>query len=214
VTKNVAEIADFVHDYLVETGKKELENCWGPRYRWEHTLRVAQWASRLAKEEKANVGVCVVAALFHDVSYFVSEDNSKHGIKSAEIARDFLLKNNYSKDFVEKVAYAVESHVSEPNPRTLEAKTLQDADSLDRFGCFRILLMGKTAELSNLENLRQKLNSSLTYLGKLENGDFGPMWTRTGDKELKRLIVLNREIQKGVIEELKNTSLPEVESPL
>jgi hypothetical protein len=168
----------------------------------------------LAKEEKANVGVCVVAALFHDVSYFVSEDNSKHGIKSAEIARDFLLKNNYSKDFVEKVAYAVESHVSEPNPRTLEAKTLQDADSLDRFGCFRILLMGKTAELSNLENLRQKLNSSLTYLGKLENGDFGPMWTRTGDKELKRLIVLNREIQKGVIEELKNTSLPEVELPL
>jgi hypothetical protein len=40
------------------------------------------------------------------------------------------------------------------------------------------------------------------------------MWTRTGDKELKRLIVLNREIQKGVIEELKNTSLPEVELPL
>jgi hypothetical protein len=74
--------------------------------------------------------------------------------------------------------------------------------------------MGKTAELSNLENLRQKLNSALTYLGKLENGDFGPMWTRTGDKELKRLIVLNREIQKGVIEELKNTSLPEVELPL
>jgi hypothetical protein len=54
----------------------------------------------------------------------------------------------------------------------------------------------------------------LPYLDKLENGDFGPMWTRIGDKELERLIVLNREIQKGVIEELKNTSLPEVESPL
>lgn len=33
---------------------------------------------------------------------------------------DFLLKNSHSKDFVEKVAYAVESHVSEPNPETLE----------------------------------------------------------------------------------------------
>ena len=79
---------------------------------------------------------------------FVSEDYRKHGIKGVEIAKDFLLKEGYSEDF-EEVAYAVKSHVGEFSPKTSEARILQDADTLDRFGYFRILLLGKTADLSN-----------------------------------------------------------------
>lgn len=210
MNENIVRIADFVRGYLLKTGSKDLENASGPNYRWEHTQRVACWALRLATEERANAGECVIAALFHDVSHFVCEDYRKHGTKSAEIARDFLQKNAYDKDFVEKVAYAVETHVAEPNPKTLEAKILQDADTLDRFGYFRILLLGKKAEVSNLENLRKEVNSSLAHLNKLERGEFGPMWTNTGKAKLKELIDLNKTFLKGVLEELQNTKTPTI----
>ena len=97
----------FVREYLMETGKQRLGESLGPKYRWEHTLRVTGWAWRLAVEEEADVEKCVVAALMHDVSHFDSEDYRKHGIRSAEIAKEFLLKEAYPRDFVEDVAYAV-----------------------------------------------------------------------------------------------------------
>lgn len=212
MSKELGEIAGFVHDYLVETGKKDLQSVAGPEYRWEHTLRVAQWAAKLAIEEKADVKTCVVAALLHDVSHFVSEDYRKHGIKSGEIAREFLSKKGYLKSFVDNVVYAVECHVSESNPGTAEAKILQDSDTLDRFGYFRILQFGKTAELSNLKNLEQKIGQSLAYLDRLEKGEFGPMWTKTGEAKLKTLLNLNRTVQKGVLEELRTTKIPDVET--
>ncbi len=201
-------VSRFVHDYLMESGRDHLDDFWGPTYRWEHTLRVARWAWLLAVEEKADVEKCVVAALLHDVSHFVSEDYRKHGVKSAEIARDFLLKEGYSQGFVEDVAYAVESHVGESNPKTFEAKILQDADTLDRFGYFRILLFAKTAKLSNLKNLKENVESFLEYLDKVERGGFGPMWTKTGERKLKELINVNKTIFKGVLEELENTKAP------
>jgi len=212
MSKEIGEIAGFVHDYLVETGKKDLQSVAGPEYRWEHTLRVAQWAVKLAIEEKADVKTCVVAALLHDVSHFASEDYRKHGIKSGEIAREFLSKKGYLKSFVDNVVYAVECHVSECNPRTAEAKIPQDSDTLDRFGYFRILQFGKTAELSNLKSLEQKICQSLAYLDRLEKGEYGPMWTKTGEAKLKMLLDLNRTVQKGVLEELKSTQIPDVET--
>ena len=90
--RQIQKIADFVRDYLMETGKKETNDVWGPKYRWEHTLRVTYWAWRLALEEKADPEKCVIAALFHDVSHFVTDDYRKHGVRSAEIARDFMVK--------------------------------------------------------------------------------------------------------------------------
>jgi len=205
----MSRIVDFVRRFLMETGAKELNSVTGPEYRWEHTLRVVHWAWRLAAEEKADVEKCVVAALFHDVSHFAAEDYRKHGVRSAEVARDFLLKEGYSRDFVEDVAYAVESHVGEVNPRTLEAKVLQDADTLDRFGYVRILLFGKTAEPFNPENLSKRAHASLEYLKRVERGDFGPMWTRTGQRELDELIRVNKEILDGTIQELENTRVPQ-----
>lgn len=206
----IGKIVDFVHAYLMETGKKELGNVAGPRYRWEHTLRVTRWAWRLAVEEKADIEKCVVSALFHDASHFVSEDYHKHGFRSAEIATEFLLKEGYQKGFVEDVAYAVESHVGEANPRTVEAKILQDADTLDRFGYIRILLFGKTAELLNLDSLKARVQSSLGCLERLEKGDFGPMWTKTGKERVAELIGLNKTLYRGVLEELENTRAPQV----
>jgi uncharacterized protein len=210
VKESITKIAGYVYGFLMETGQARIEDPWGPAYRWEHTLRVANWAWRLAVEEGANYEKCVIAALFHDVSHFVSKDYGQHGVRSAEIAKDFLVEENYPDDVVEDVAYAIKSHVGEANPRTLEAKILQDADTLDRLGCLRILLLGKTAELSNLGNLRKKIQSSIEYFKKVEKGDFGPMWTKRGQAKLKELMKINYSVFSGVLEELESTEAPDV----
>jgi putative nucleotidyltransferase with HDIG domain len=205
----IARVSRFGHDYLMESGRDHLDDVWGPAYRWEHTLRVAHWAWLLAREEKADGEKCIIAALLHDVSHFVSEDYHKHGVKSAEIAKDFLLEERCSAGFVEDIVYAVKSHVGEFDPKTVEAKILQDADTLDRFGYFRILLFGEKANLSNLKDLKENVESFLQYLSQVENGRFGPMWTKTGERTLKELINLNKTIFKGVLGEIGNTEVPE-----
>jgi hypothetical protein len=53
--KRISKVSGFVHDYLMETGKDHEEESWGPKYRWQHTLRVAHWAWVLAKEEKTDI---------------------------------------------------------------------------------------------------------------------------------------------------------------
>jgi len=193
----------------METGKDHENEPWGPKYRWEHTLRVARWTWILAKEEKADIEKSVIAALFHDVSHFVSKDYRKHGEKSAEIAMDFMLKAGFPNDFAEDVSYAVMSHVGERNPKTVQAKILQDADTLDRFGHFRILLFGKTADLSNLEKVKTEIQSFLEYLEKIERGEFGPMWTKTGKEKVEEFINLYKAVYGEILSEIENTKTPE-----
>lgn len=207
--ERIKRISQYVHYFLMETGKDHHDDPWGPKYRWEHTLRVTHWAWILAREEKADVEKNVIAALFHDVSHFVSEDYRKHGEKSAEIAMDFMLKAGFSKDFAEDVSYAVRSHVGETNPKTVEAKILQDADTLDRLGHFRILLFGKTADLSNLEKVKAEIQSFLEYLAKTERGEFGPMWTKTGKEKIEQFINLYKAVYGEILSEIENTKTPE-----
>jgi|YelNatPaOPRAMG01_1025707.scaffolds.fasta_scaffold12651_4 uncharacterized protein len=207
--ERIKQISQFVHDYLMETGKDHENEPWGPKYRWEHTLRVARWTWILAKEEKADIEKSVIAALFHDVSHFVSKDYRKHGEKSAEIAMDFMLKAGFPNDFAEDVSYAVMSHVGERNPKTVQAKILQDADTLDRFGHFRILLFGKTADLSNLEKVKTEIQSFLEYLEKIERGEFGPMWTKTGKEKVEEFINLYKAVYGEILSEIENTKTPE-----
>ena len=193
---------------LMKTGKDHEDEPRGPKYRWEHTLRVAHWAWLLAKEEKVDIEGNVIAALFHDVSHFVSKDYRKHGEKSAEIAMDFMLKAGFPTDFAEVVSYAVKSHVGERNPKTVQAKILQDADTLDRFGHFRILLFGKTADLSNLEKVKTEIQSFLEYLEKNERGEFGPMWTKTGKEKVEEIINVYKAVYGEILSEIDNTKTP------
>jgi HD superfamily phosphodiesterase len=207
--KRISKVSGFVHDYLMETGKDHEEESWGPKYRWQHTLRVAHWAWVLAKEEKTDTERNVIAALFHDVSHFVSKDYRKHGEKSAEISVDFMQKAGFPKDLIEDVSYAVRSHVGERNPRTVPAKILQDADTLDRFGYFRILLFGETADLSNLKKLKTEIEFFMEYLGKVEHGDFGSMWTKTGKEKVEEFINIYKTVYGEILSEIENTETPE-----
>jgi uncharacterized protein len=70
--------------------------------------------------------------LLHDVAE--STDRETHHLLGAERAREILAGR--PAEFVEAVAHAIEAHRfrHDPQPETLEAKVLSDADKLDSIG--------------------------------------------------------------------------------
>lgn len=100
----------------------------------EHTLKVFNLATYLAKKEKADLQVCQVAAYLHDVGQALDPEN--HEDKSTEMAREFLNSLNLPGDFIEKVCHAIYHHGKDriKGAQTLEAKILYDADKLQVVG--------------------------------------------------------------------------------
>jgi len=97
---------------------------------FDHVLRVLALAERIAEAEGANMEVVRTAVLLHDIAHGQPE----HHLRSAERARELL--SDEPPDFVEAVAHAIEAHRfrAGPQPRTLEAKVVSDADKLDAIG--------------------------------------------------------------------------------
>ncbi|HEY81134.1 MAG TPA: HD domain-containing protein [Anaerolineae bacterium] len=97
---------------------------------FDHVLRVTRLAVHLAKAEGADVEIVRVAALLHDVA----DSRRDHHLASARMARDLL--DDAPATFVDAVVHCIEAHrfSQPPEPATLEAQCLNDADKLDAIG--------------------------------------------------------------------------------
>jgi len=99
---------------------------------WWHTRRVTLLAARLARAEGAEVGVCRLAALLHDV------DDWKLGGPGGRAAR--MLRAAGADPALAERVLAVVDQVSfkgagvATHGSTLEARVVQDADRLDALG--------------------------------------------------------------------------------
>jgi len=110
------EGADAVHDF-------------------DHVLRVLALAERIGRAEGADMEIVRAAALLHDVGRKQAEaDGLDHAAFAAERAREILTGQPDAK--VEAVAHAIAAHRfrAGPEPATLEAQVLFDADKLDAIG--------------------------------------------------------------------------------
>jgi uncharacterized protein len=106
---------------------------------FDHVLRVLALAERLAQEEGADVEIVRAAALLHDVARGQGDrPTTDHAQEGAEFARELLA--DQPPDRVEAVAHAVAAHRfrTGPEPQTLEAKVLHDADKLDAIGAIGV----------------------------------------------------------------------------
>ncbi len=104
----------------------------GGGHDFDHVLRVTALAERIGRAEGADLAVVRTAALLHDVGE--GEERAEHHLAGAAMARDILA--GQPAEFVEAVAHAIEAHRfrADPEPRTLEAQVLSDADKLDAIG--------------------------------------------------------------------------------
>lgn len=112
-----------------------------------HMRLTVDWARYLARQERADEQVCVVAAYLHDIARSDKGHPSrsdglvprlcaghKHGPQGAKAARVFLKSIKVPDDFIGKVCYAIATHDSGSPKRFLEAEILWDADKLQSVG--------------------------------------------------------------------------------
>ena len=113
-----------------------------PAHDFEHIMRVYNNAQRLARIERVNPRLVLVAALLHDiVSYPKSDPRSKNSsVESAAKAKQILTRYSYTKEEIETISDAIRDHSFSRGavPKTMVGKILQDADRLDAIGAIGI----------------------------------------------------------------------------
>jgi uncharacterized protein len=115
---------------------RSLYESAGGGHDYDHVLRVLALALHIGRVEGADLEVVRTAALLHDVAE--GEDRDYHHLVGAARAREILVGEEAR--FIEEVAHCIEAHRfrHEPEPRTLEARVLSDADKLDAIGAIGV----------------------------------------------------------------------------
>jgi len=107
-----------------------------------HTERVVSNALLLTEEEDCDEEVVLAAAWLHDCVIVPKDhpDRKKASGLAAEKAKNYLKSIQFDKKKISKVAHAIEAHSFSAGiqPKTIEAKIVQDADRLDALGAIGI----------------------------------------------------------------------------
>ena len=167
-----------------------------------HTREVVRAADKigtyanLTEEEKE---ILMLSAWFHDSGF--KYDYDTHEEKSVEIAKEFLVQNNYPKDKIEKVVSSINSTKNGQKPKTLTERVLNDADfiHLSKKTYFDNLLLLK----SELENAKgSKLIDSEWYEKNLEFLKSHQYNTEYGKTVLMPKVEKNIETQSKMLKKL------------
>jgi len=111
----------------------------GSAHGWEHALRVERLAARIADDEpEADERVVRFGAILHDIGRRKEAEGEidDHAAWGAEESRRLLRAHGYDDATADCVAHCVEAHrySTGPEPGTLEARVVADADDLDALG--------------------------------------------------------------------------------
>lgn len=108
---------------------------------FDHILRVLTLAERIGRAEGANPEIVRTAVLLHDWGRNDADaEGQNHATTAATRAQELLLARGKSPAWVDKVVHAIVAHRfrAAPDPETLEAQVLFDADKLDAIGAIGV----------------------------------------------------------------------------
>jgi putative nucleotidyltransferase with HDIG domain len=215
INTRLQKIADFAHTYLLESYQKRSKKdkttldryLLGADYRWQHTLRVAQFSKVIAENEGADVELILAASLLHDIAWFdtTAENSREHGRIGAEKAQPFIQDLGFSRKQIKNICYSIASHVDEDHPGTPEARVLSDADNVDRFGPYRIL-QWCFSDIKDYELLAAKLNERIKRLEHYREEN--PLFTPTGRQLFAEQINLQLRFFNEFVGEKKLSVMP------
>ena len=128
-------------------------------YRYQHSLRTAHIASRVAQADGLDEEALVLGCLLHDISYCREFADQKewldHGRTSAHMARPWLLQLGLEPERVEEICYGIAIHVDDKadfdGPRTKMAEDILMIDNIDRFDCYRMYEVLENAHFSQMQ---------------------------------------------------------------
>jgi len=195
-----------------------VESEWDPvfsaDYRWEHTLRVAQYGKIIAEGEELDSEHAIVACLLHDIAYFfefVDVDWKDHGRTGAEIARPVLLDAGFSEEETAEICYAIAVHVdgepATPHPHTKLADLVSDSDNVDRFSAYRCALWCQT-EQDDFQAMAEMLRGRIERLKQYAENN--PLDTATGQRLFAEKVELQLTFFQSVVEDAELTKLSEL----
>lgn len=135
ITDRQAKILQEARDFVYAELKDEMSG-----HDWWHIVRVTNNAVEIAKQEQADVFICELAALLHDIADGKLNENEEVGLQKVEQ----WLQNHQASDA--EIAHVLDiiSTMSfkgghqQKNVSTLEGKIVQDADRLDAIGAIGI----------------------------------------------------------------------------
>jgi uncharacterized protein len=110
---------------------------------WEHTRRVVDLTKTIGALEGADMEVAVTAALLHDIGRCHQDSAGGaicHARKGADLAQSILESFDFSDDQKKNIIHCIAAHRfrKPPEPETLEARVVFDADKLDAIGAIGI----------------------------------------------------------------------------
>lgn len=131
------KILKEVDKYYKELDKSDFS------HNFDHVVRVEKLAKRIGKDDGADQEILEAACLLFDVARGL-EDRGRvkdHAQAGAKIARNVLKKVGFPAEKINDVCHAILVHRKSMNrePKTLEAKILQDADYLDALGAIAVM---------------------------------------------------------------------------
>ncbi|WOF16121.1 HD domain-containing protein [Methanoplanus sp. FWC-SCC4] len=129
--KEFETILAYVETFFSQSGAHGLD----------HILRVTRLSQEIGVAEGADMRVLIPAALFHDIARPLEEESGiPHEQEGARIAEEYLRQAGYDAARITAITHAIRTHrfSTGPEPETLEAKILSDADKLDAMGAVGI----------------------------------------------------------------------------
>src|SRR5256712_2940394 len=197
-----------------------------------HIERVTRAAIEIGTQEGADLDIIELAAILHDIfehrETHSNIEGLKHEVHGAQEARRILTSLGIPSEVTERVCHCIEAHRKRtgPEPRTIEAKCLFDADKLDCIGAIGVIRAAFVSfdhgqefyrEEDNIEsykrkNIRQdgtiidfsKHSSNLEYELSLKHVA-GRMHTKTGKKLARQRTDYMDEFFKKLGSEMKGT---------
>ncbi len=206
------KISEFIQEKIAKNSLPLAKSSNSLLYRWQHTLRVAQYGKQLAEAEGGNPELCVTACLLHDLAKFETRDYGvEHGRIGARMARPLLSQLGYSYTEIENICFSIAVHVDDKadfeHPITIESQIVNDADNIDRFSNYRIVL-NLAENSSTYENLIRNAEGRILRFKNYRGQNI--MSTASGTLLFNKQIDLQIVLLERLIAEAKITFLPEI----
>lgn len=123
---------------IVDTLKKLVQKTMETSSQdWGHVERVFYLSTIIAEKEEADVDLCQVGALLHDIGKVIGEPHNLTGRGRAKV---LLRGMSYPSKKIDQVLMIIENHSMDSWERlgSLEEKVVWDADKLDRLGAIGV----------------------------------------------------------------------------
>ncbi|MDZ7798921.1 MAG: HD domain-containing protein [Patescibacteria group bacterium] len=179
----------------IEKIRKEVIKIYNknndPFHHYNHALKTAELAKKIAQKEGADKNICYVAGLVHDLA--PKKRSQPHGENSRKIANKLLNKIGLDKEVIYKIGEAIRYHDTRNSHKikTLEGKIIFDAGKLQCYGPVGIIREYGDLLIKGYPH-EKAINKLLDYLKNFKPKFF----TKTGQKIRKKLKKYNQEFIK------------------